>query len=313
MTLRCQRCGGEAVYRRPYSGEVLCRKHFLRSIEDRVYLAIRRYRMFNPDDRIGLALSGGKDSMTLLHILAKIEARFPKARLIAVTIDEGIRGYRRAALRIASKACKRLGVPHHVYSFRKLFGLSLDRLVERALEKGLKPRPCVYCGILRRRALNIAAEELKLDKIATAHNLDDVVQTYMLNLAHGDIYRFTVSGPVTMSRFEGIPTRVKPLMLVPEKEVTLYAVLTAIEFQPTQCPYAGSSLRTDIRAMLARLEDRHPGILFILLRSFEKLADALRDQVAAPKAGRCKICGAPTSGDLCKACELLLDLGLVDG
>ena len=161
--------------------------------------------------------------------------------------------------------------------------------------------------------MNIAAEELKLDKIATAHNLDDVVQTYMLNLAHGDIYRFTVSGPVTVSMFEGIPTRVKPLMLVPEKEVTLYAVLTAIKFQPTQCPYAGSSLRTDIRAMLARLEDRHPGILFILLRSFEKLADALRDQVAAPKAGRCKICGAPTPGDLCKACELLLDLGLVDG
>jgi len=313
VTLRCQRCGGEAVYRRPYSGEVLCRKHFLRSIEDRVYLAIRRYRMFNPDDRIGLALSGGKDSMTLLHILAKIEARFPKAKLIAVTVDEGIRGYRRAALRIASKACKKLDVPHYVYSFRKLFGLSLDQLVERALEKGLKPRPCVYCGILRRRALNIAAEELKLDKIATAHNLDDVVQTYMLNLAHGDIYRFTVSGPVTMSRFEGIPTRVKPLMLVPEKEVTLYAVLTAIEFQPTQCPYAGSSLRTDIRVMLARLEDRHPGILFILLRSFEKLADALRDRVAAPKAGRCKICGAPTPGDLCKACELLLDLGLVDG
>ena len=313
MTLRCQRCGGEAVYRRPYSGEVLCRKHFLRSIEDRVYLAIRRYRMFNPDDRIGLALSGGKDSMTLLHILAKIEARFPKAKLIAVTVDEGIRGYRRAALRIASKACKKLDVPHYVYSFRKLFGLSLDQLVERALEKGLKPRPCVYCGILRRRALNIAAEELKLDKIATAHNLDDVVQTYMLNLAHGDIYRFTVSGPVTVSMFEGIPTRVKPLMLVPEKEVTLYAVLTAIEFQPTQCPYAGSSLRTDIRAMLARLEDRHPGILFILLRSIEKLADALRDQVAAPKAGRCKICGAPTPGDLCKACELLLDLGLVDG
>ena len=313
MTLRCQRCGGEAVYRRPYSGEVLCRKHFLRSIEDRVYLAIRRYRMFNPDDRIGLALSGGKDSMTLLHILAKIEARFPKAKLIAVTVDEGIRGYRRAALRIASEACKKLDVPHYVYSFRKLFGLSLDQLVELALEKGLKPRPCVYCGILRRRALNIAAEELKLDKIATAHNLDDVVQTYMLNLAHGDIYRFTVSGPVTMSRFEGIPTRVKPLMLVPEKEVALYAILTAIEFQPTQCPYAGSSLRTDIRAMLARLEDRHPGILFILLRSFEKLADALRDQVAAPKAGRCKICGAPTPGDLCKACELLLDLGLVDG
>lgn len=312
MTARCQRCGDEAVYRRPYSGEVLCRRHFLRSIEDRVRLAIRRYRMFNPDDRIGLALSGGKDSVTLLHILARIEARFPKARLVAVTIDEGIRGYRRAAVRIASEACRRLGIPHHVYSFRKLFGASLDQLVRRASERGLKPRPCIYCGILRRKALNVAAEELKLDKIATAHNLDDVVQTYMLNLAHGDLYRFAVSGPVTLSRFKGIPTRVKPLALVPEREVTLYAVLTGVEFQPTQCPYAGTSLRTDIRVMLARLESRHPGMLFKLLRSFEKIAAVLRTQVATSEAGRCKICGGPATGGLCKACELLLELGLVD-
>lgn len=310
MTVRCQRCGDVAVYRRPYSGEVLCRRHFIRSIEDRVRLAIRRYRMFNPDDRIGLALSGGKDSVTLLHILARIEARFPKAQLIAITIDEGIRGYRRAALRIASEACKKLDIPHHVYSFKKLFGASLDQLVERALERGLKPRPCVYCGILRRRALNIAADELKLDKIATAHNLDDVVQTYVLNLTHSDLYRFTVSGPITVSRFKEIPIRVKPLTLVPEREVTLYAVLTGIKFQPTQCPYAGSSLRTDIRMMLARLENKHPGMLFKLLRSFEKTTTVLRAQLATPEARRCKICGSPATRDLCKACELLLSLGL---
>lgn len=306
--LRCQKCGEEAVYRRLYSGEVLCSRHFLKSINDRVRLAIRRYKMFNPDDRIGLALSGGKDSLTLLHILSKIEASFPKAELIAVTIDEGIKGYRKAALKIASEACRKLKIPHYVYSFKKLFGLTLDELVKMASEKGLEPRPCVYCGILRRKALNIASENLKLSKIATAHNLDDVIQTYLLNLAHGDIYRFITSGPVTESRFTGVPTRVKPMVLVPEKEVSLYAALMGFKFQPTQCPYTGTSLRSDVRVLISQLENRHPGIMFTLLKSFEKIAEILEKSMEFPQVKKCSVCGSPTTGDLCKACELLTKL-----
>lgn len=306
--LECRRCGEEAVYRRIYSGEALCRRHFLKSIDDRVRLAIKRYRMFNPDDRIGLALSGGKDSLTLLHILSKIEGAFPEAELIAITVDEGIKGYRRAALRIASEACEKLKIPHRIYSFKKLFGLTLDELVRIASERKLKPRPCIYCGILRRKALNIASEDLKLSKIATAHNLDDVIQTYMLNLAHGDIYRFITSGPVTESRFTGIPTRVKPMVLIPEKEVSLYATFMSFKFQPTQCPYTGSSLRSDVRVLINRLESKHPGIMFTLLKSFEEIANDLKQIVKSPRIRECSICGSPATGDLCKACELLAKL-----
>jgi uncharacterized protein (TIGR00269 family) len=306
--LKCQRCGEAAVYRRAYSGEILCRKHFSKSIEDRVRLAIKRYKMFNPDDRIGLAISGGKDSLTLLHILSKIEAGFPKAELIAITIDEGIKGYRRAALKIASEACRKLKIPHHIYSFKKLFGLTLDELVKIASEKNLKPRPCIYCGILRRKALNIASEELNLNKIATAHNLDDVIQTYMLNLAHGDLYRFITSGSVTESRFSEIPTRVKPMALIPEREVSLYAALMDFKFQPTQCPYTGSSLRSDIRVLINRLESRHPGITFTLLKSFEEIANNLKRSLEFPRVRKCRICGSPATGDLCKACEILVKL-----
>lgn len=306
--LECQKCGEEAVYRRIYSGEVLCRRHFLKSIDDRVRLAIKRFRMFNPDDRIGLALSGGKDSLTLLYILSKIEKAFPESKLIAITVDEGIKGYRRAALRIASEACEKLEIPHHIYSFKKLFGLTLDELVRIASERRLKPRPCIYCGILRRRALNIASEDLKLSKIATAHNLDDVIQTYILNLAHGDIYRFIASGPVTKSRFTEIPTRVKPMVLIPEKEVSLYATLMGFKFQPTQCPYTGSSLRSDVRVLINRLENKHPGIMFTLLKSFEEIANNLKQSAEFPQIRKCGVCGSPATGDLCKACELLAKL-----
>ena len=96
----------EAFFLRPYSGEKLCKKCFLNSIEDKVRATIAKYSMLEFDDKIAVAVSGGKDSVSLLHILAKIERGYPKASLAAVTVDEGIKGYRDEALKIAGESCK---------------------------------------------------------------------------------------------------------------------------------------------------------------------------------------------------------------
>ncbi|MFQ6053782.1 MAG: ATP-binding protein, partial [Candidatus Bathyarchaeia archaeon] len=146
--------------------------------------AISRFNMFEFDNRIALGVSGGKDSLNLLGILAGIEERFPRAELIAVSIDEGVGGYRDEALRLAREACRGLGVEHRILSFRALFGLTMDEIVERKVE-GLSA--CSYCGVLRRRALNQAARDVEADRLATAHNLDDMAQTVLLNLMRGDL------------------------------------------------------------------------------------------------------------------------------
>jgi len=303
-------CGREAIFLRSYSGESLCKRCYVRSIEKKVKTTISRHNMFNPDDRIAVAVSGGKDSVSLLHILHKIEMKFPRSELSAITIDEGISGYREEAVMIAKENCKRLGVEHVVKSFEELYGHSLDEIVKIAEEKG-GMSPCSYCGVLRRKALNVAAKDIAADKLALAHTLDDEVQTRLLNVIHGDVARLGRVGPVLEGDYPGFVRRIKPLCEVPEREVAFYAFLKTIEFQMVPCPYRGTALRNDIRIFLNRLETNHPGTKYTVLRAFEKIAPSIRELTGKAGLENCKICGEPTVGVICKACQSLQELGLM--
>jgi uncharacterized protein (TIGR00269 family) len=294
---------------RRYSGEKLCGRCFCKSIENKVRGTISKYEMFEPKDKIMVAVSGGKDSVTLLHILTKIEKAFPDATLSAVTVDEGIKGYRDEALRVAMKNCQKLGVEHVVTSFKEMYGYTLDEIVimiRNRKKKGLTP--CSYCGVLRRRALNTAAREAGVDKLATAHSLDDETQTMLLNIIHGDALRIARAKPVLTVIHPKLVQRVKPVCEVPEKEIAFYAYLRRIEFQSIPCPYAQTALRNDVRTMLNRLEEKHAGTKFAVFRSMERIRPALEKMAEEAKLQNCRICGEPTVGELCKPCQMLQEL-----
>jgi len=270
---------------------------------------ISKYEMFEPKDKIMVAVSGGKDSVTLLHILTKIEKAYPDATLSAVTVDEGIKGYRDEALKFAMKNCQKLGVKHAVTSFKEMYGYKLDEIVNMIREKKEKElTPCSYCGVLRRRALNIAAREADVDKLATAHNLDDETQTILLNIIHGDALRIARAKPVLTMIHPRLIQRVKPLCEVPEKEVAFYAYQRRIEFQGVPCPYAQTALRNDVRIMLNRMEEKHAGTKFAIFRSIERIRPALDAMAEEAKLQNCRICGEPTVGELCKPCQMLKEL-----
>ncbi len=311
----CDQCGGEAVYTRPYSGEHLCKDCYTSSIEKRVQHTVSRHRMLRPGDRVALALSGGKDSVSLLYILSRLETRFPKSSLVAVTIDEGIEGYRQEAVEIAAESCRDLGVEHRVYSFKELFGCTLDEVAEAAHQRG-KPFVCSYCGVLRRKALNLAAKELGATKLATAHNLDDEVQSAVMNFLRGDLTSMRRGEPAEeegggVSEVGGLVSRVKPLCEVPEKEVALYAYLRGVRLQSLRCGYLESSLRSDVRRFLNGLEEKHAGMKFSAYRSFEKVRPLLRAQESrAAGVNACRVCGEPAAGEVCMACQVLAELGL---
>jgi len=306
----CTLCKGkEAVFMRRYSGEKLCGRCFCKSIESKVRGTISKYEMFEPKDKIMVAVSGGKDSVTLLHILTKIEKAFPDAALSAVTVDEGIKGYRDEALKVAMKNCQKLDVEHVVTSFKEMYGYMLDEIVNmirERKEKGLTP--CSYCGVLRRRALNTAAREAGVDKLATAHSLDDETQTILLNIIHGDALRIARAKPVLTVIHPKLVQRVKPFCEVPEKEIAFYAYLRRIEFQSIPCPYAQTALRNDIRTMLNRMEEKHAGTKFTIFRSIERIRPALEAIAEETKLQNCKICGEPTVRELCKPCQMLQEL-----
>jgi len=297
---------------RPYSGEKLCGRCFCKSIENKVRGTISKYEMLEPKDKIMVAVSGGKDSVTLLHILTKIEKTFPKATLSAVTVDEGIKGYRDEALKVAAKNCRKLGVEHLVTSFKEMYGYTLDEIVNmirKREEKGLTP--CSYCGVLRRRALNTAAREAGVDKLATAHSLDDETQTMILNIIHGDALRIARAKPVLTVIHPKLVQRVKPFCEVPEKEIAFYVYLRKIEFQVIPCPYAQTALRNDVRTMLNRMEEKHAGTKFTIFRSMERIRPALEAMVEEAKLKDCRICGEPTVGELCKPCQMLQELRIL--
>jgi len=312
MTDTCTLCGRrEAVYMRSYSGENLCARCFVKSIEEKVQATISKYEMFEFDDRIAVAVSGGKDSVTLLHILARIEQRFPKSELFAVTVDEGIRGYRDEAIEIAKENCRKLKVEHLTVSFKELYGYDLDEIVEMTRKKSFGLTPCAYCGVLRRKALNVAAREANATKLATAHSLDDEAQTILLNILHGDPLRLARAKPVSEDVHPKLVRRVKPFCEIPEREIAFYAYLRGIRFQSFPCPYASEALRNDVRSMLNRLENKHPGTKFTVFRSIEKIRPALESLLVKEKLRECRFCGEPTASDVCMPCQMLKELGVL--
>ncbi|MEN3047410.1 MAG: TIGR00269 family protein [Candidatus Caldarchaeales archaeon] len=301
---RCASCGENPVaVVRPYSGERLCRACFVRSFERRVQRTIARYGMLREDDRIAVALSGGKDSLTLLRVLARIERRFPRASLVAVTVDEGIPGYREEALGNARRACEELGVEQVVVSFREAFGFTVSEAVEEGYADELGLGACTVCGVLRRKAIELGATRAGATVIATAHTLDDIVQTYLMNALRGDLNH----PPIGLRREgSGAIPRVAPLRLTPEREVILYAYYTGIPMQEVECPYSSGSQRSMIRSFLTEFEDRYPGSLYAALSCLENLL-ARSQSPDAPKR-RCRLCCFPSGQDLCRSCEIVASI-----
>ena len=297
----CSYCDSRAVFVREHEGVAFCSSCFRTAVEDRFRRTVIKHHMLEYNDHIAVAVSGGKDSLTLLHLLVKLEGRFPRSRLTAVSVDEGIDGYRGEALELARSACGKLGVEHMVVSYRELFGTTTDEIA--ALKLG--QTPCSYCGVFRRKAINKAAAQIGATKIATAHNLDDEVQTVLLNMLHGDPLRIVRSGPVLKDPRRRFLPRIKPLCEIPEKEIVLYASLTSLQLQSIACPHGHEALRNDIRNFLNQMELKHPGIKFTLLRSADRLRDQMGADLPFSELRECLKCGDPTTREFCEACTML--------
>ncbi|MBC7219268.1 MAG: TIGR00269 family protein [Hadesarchaea archaeon] len=279
----------------------------IKSVERRFRRAINQNKLVNPGERIAVAVSGGKDSVACLHLLHNY-CRGKRGEVVAITVDEGIKGYRDGSLPLARENAEILGVEHHLVSFKSAFGATLDEMVRIAAKRGTGLNPCTYCGVMRRHLLNQAARELRADKLATGHNLDDETQAIMLNYVRADLSRLYRLAPIYAPR-EGFVPRIKPLREIPEKEIGLYVLLKGIKVHLAVCPYA-SGIHTEIRDFLNSLEANHPNSKFMILRMFEEIRPYLKEAVPEFEMRGCERCGEPTSTRLCKTCELLQGIGL---
>lgn len=294
--MKCDLCGHEAVTLIRYNGSHLCSEHFQNYVEKRVKREIRKQINVRSGDVIAVAVSGGKDSMVTLHMVDSIFKERGDIGICAISIDEGIRGYRPPSLDIVKDFCKERDIEWRVRSFSEL-GLSMDDVAPVSGENS----PCTYCGVFRRKLMNDEANKVGARFLGTGHNLDDMAQSIMMNFVRGDIERLARLGPHTKVQ-PGLVPRFLPLRMIPEKESLLYAIVSGIPFWDGECPYWQAALRNQYRDVVDELESRSPGSKFSILSSYDQLRPMLSEEYTAAALHFCE-CGEPTLGKRCKSCE----------
>lgn len=311
--VKCSKCKNVAVVRLDYARADLCRNCFNEQFEKRVKKASRDFDLIKRGEKIVVGVSGGKDSQALLYVLDKLgkERGF---KVIPLLIDEGIACYRPRAVKKAKALCKKLGLKLNVFSYKKLFGVSMDEVMKKRDARKLSEKACSFCGVFRKSALNIGARKLRGDKLAIGHNADDLAQTFLMNFLRNEPDRLKRFGATTGASEHGdfIP-RIKPLLYNLEVECAYYCLLNDIPFYLGGCPYAVEAFRGDVKDFLTVLEDKHPGMKFNLVRSsidLRKQLDEIPRKKLVEKPLECIQCGEPGSRKLCQACLFKKILGL---
>lgn len=328
----CSRCKKNRVMVfREHSGEKVCKACFLREIESRVRKTISRFKMLDNQDKIALAVSGGKDSVVLAKILFSIHANLITQQEkkgkppVMITIDEGIEGYRKESLEIAKNLARELNIKHIVFSLENEFGMGLDEVVagvnagevdlgtnldvnDEQLKNASKIlfKPCSICGVLRRRILNDIAKGIGATKLATGHNLNDEVETFLLNMFKGDVNRLERAASLLLESAGPFVKKIKPLRNLLQKDIVLYLYHTKGDFQDTPCPYSREEgiYRGEIQGILNSLEQNHPGTLYNIKKFMDEMLPAISKPVVQENLSNCPSCGSPKSKRLekCMPC-----------
>lgn len=156
------------------------------AFESEIHFTIIKGKLFKEGDSVAVAASGGKDSTVLAHVLKTLNERYKYGlNLMLLSIDEGITGYRDDSLETVKQNRDDYGMPLKILSYKDLYGWTMDEIVAQIGRKN----NCTFCGVFRRQALERGAALLKVNRVATGHNADDIAETVLMNVLRGDIAR----------------------------------------------------------------------------------------------------------------------------
>lgn len=303
VTGKCVKCSKKAVISLAYGPHRFCSDHFNEFFEKRIRKTLRKHRLIKSGEKIAVGVSGGKDSMLVLHMLNKILRKGND--IIAIMVDEGIPKYRDVAIELAVEECEKINVPYEKVSFEEMYGLTNVEIMKKISKDKSLGSSCAFCGVLRRDALNKTALKIGADKIATGHNLDDEAQSILMNFFENDWKRMSRIGAISDSKKlkEFVP-RIKPLYETPEEEIILYAEMNEINYYKGQCcPFRWMAKRNKFRNMLNDFETKFPGTKYSILQSFETIKPNIKNFNKGNELKKCKKCGNPSSSDLCQVCK----------
>jgi uncharacterized protein (TIGR00269 family) len=287
----------------------LCKTHFLDWVPEQVERAISKYNMFTHQDQLLVAVSGGKDSLSLWDILQRL-GYSADGLYIGLGIDAGV-NYSINSLEYARNFAQERNLMLHIVDIQAEYGETIPELAMRTNRGHYKP--CSVCGLAKRHVMNRIARQNNYTVLLTGHNLDDEAAILFSNTLNWLGNYLIHQSPVLEADKPGLVRKAKPLCRMYEREMAAYALLRGIHYIQEECPFAEDSTSIYYKGLLNKMESDKPGVKLNFYLSFLR---AKRDGLFSPSIDEnaellhtCPECGQPTSAPgLCVFCRMFIQI-----
>jgi len=291
--MKCRVCGQPASISLRAYNTALCADDFVFFLERRVSDTIKKYHLIDKDDTPVVAVSGGKDSLSVWHILNK-----QGYKADGVYVDLGIGEYSRESLEKIKKTAETLQCKVFVFHIRNTFGRGIDEIA-----KATRRVPCSACGMIKRYVMNKVCIDKNYNVLITGHNLDDEAAALMGNLLYWKEEYLWKKSPFLEGRDGHLSRKVKPLFLCSEREMAAYALISGIDYIYEECPFSLDAKSLTYKRILNSLEENSTGTKLQFIKGYLKM---IKEAKETPKdLTYCSSCGYPCYGDKCNMCRLL--------
>jgi uncharacterized protein (TIGR00269 family) len=294
---KCRTCKAPAIIDLPRHNAHFCATHFLELCRRQVTKAIEKFEMIAPNDRVLVAVSGGKDSLAVWDLL--VELGYSADGLY---IGLGIGDYSDVSAEYARSFARDRGLHLIEVSLRTDYGYDIPTAA-----RATRRVPCSACGTSKRHIFDTTAIEGGYDVLVTGHNLDDEAAVLFGNTLRWDVEYLARQLPVLPAR-DGFPKKVKPLVRLTEREMAAWCIVRGIDYQVDECPMAVGNKHLAYKAALNAIEAESPGSKAAFYLNFlDNMAPLLQREVTAAVGTLhpCERCGQPTTGDVCAFCRIV--------
>ncbi|HQZ35092.1 MAG TPA: ATP-binding protein [Ilumatobacteraceae bacterium] len=293
---KCRVCKEPAIIDLPRHNAHFCADHFLELCRRQVVKAIEKFEMVAKEDRILVAVSGGKDSLAVWDILLDLGYQAD-----GLYIGLGIGDYSETSAEYARAFATERNLKLIEVSLRNDYGYDVPTAA-----KATKRVPCSACGISKRHLFDKAALDGGYTVLVTGHNMDDEAAVLFGNTLRWDIEYLARQSPVLPAR-NGFPKKVKPLIRLTEREMAAWCIVRGIDYLVDECPMALGNKHIAYKEALNAIEHQSPGSKAAFYLNFlDNMSPLLAGGTAAATDSllSCVSCGAPTTGDLCAFCRV---------
>ncbi|MEN6616934.1 MAG: ATP-binding protein [Syntrophorhabdus sp.] len=304
--MKCRVCGQLASIALRSHKIAFCDTHFINFFENRVQTTIRRYNLIKPGDRPVVAVSGGKDSLSLWVLLSRMGIAAD-----GIYVDLGIGDYSRLSLAKIKAVADTIGRKVYVFHVPDIFGMGI-----REIAKVLRRAPCSACGMIKRYVMNRVCVDHGYNLLLTGHNLDDEAAALMGNVLYWK-REYLWKKDISLEEDAGhLSAKAKPFFLCAEREVAAYAIISGIDYIYEECPFSIGAKTITYKNILGNLEESSPGTKLMFVKGYLKELSEMKklapdtSPLKRQEAGYCTICGYPGGGGVCGFCRVLEKLNL---